>query len=239
MKKAIILKAPGTNNDYETFRALNDSGAQANIVHINQLASGEEKLDDYAILVIPGGFSYGDDLGAGKVFSIFMEHRFRDSIVRFIEAGKIVLGICNGFQVLVKSKLLPDINTKQKVTLSFNDSGKFICRWIRLKPNRDTFWFKGLPEEIELPIAHAEGKFTALEEAAQEIKENGLVALSYLDNPNGSMLDIAGITNQQGNVLGLMPHPERFFDAFNHPASRNRKVEPWGRKIFRNIVEHA
>ncbi|MFH1416189.1 MAG: phosphoribosylformylglycinamidine synthase I [Elusimicrobiota bacterium] len=239
MKKAIVLKAPGTNNDYETHHGLIESGAAAEIVHVNELASGKKRLKDYSILVIPGGFSYGDDLGAGKVFSIFMKYNLKEDIENFIKEGRIVLGICNGFQVLVKSGLLPDIDSKNRVTLSFNDSGRFICRWVGLKVNSGKFWFKGMDDEIELPIAHAEGKFITENGSVDVLENNGQIALTYLENPNGSEGDIAGITNKEGNVLGMMPHPDRFFSEYQHPASRNRKIIPWGRLLFRNMVENA
>ncbi len=236
MKKAIVLKAPGTNNDYEVHHALKESGAEPQIVHINELAGKRKMLEDYAILVIPGGFSYGDDLGAGKVFSLFLEYKLRESLIKFIKSGRIVLGVCNGFQVLVKSKLLPDISVEQRVTLCFNDIGRFVCKWVKLRVNKKLFWFNGVQDEIELPVAHSEGKFMMLPGVEKNLKNNGQIAISYIDNPNGSECDIAGITNKEGNVLGLMPHPERFFNSFQHPS---KNVVPWGRKIFRNIVNNA
>jgi phosphoribosylformylglycinamidine synthase len=239
VKKALVLKAPGTNNDYETHHVLKESGAAARIVHINELAQNIGMLKDYAILTIPGGFSYGDDLGAGKVYSLFLKYRLKDALADFIKQGKMVLGICNGFQVLVKSKLLPDIDNEQKATLGFNDSGRFICKWVKLKINKDLFWFNGMPEEIELPIAHAEGKFMVMEGVEKELLSNNQIALTYTDNPNGSICDIAGIVNKQGNVLGLMPHPDRFFSKYQHPECRNREVTPWGKIIFSNMVKNA
>ncbi len=239
MKKAIVLKAPGTNNDYETWHALKASGADAQIVHVNELAGKRKRLKDYAILVIPGGFSYGDDLGAGKVFSLFMQYKFKEDIEEFVNSGRMVLGICNGFQVLVKSGLLPETGAGQQVTLGFNDCGRFICKWVRLNVNRELFWFNGMEEEIELPIAHAEGKFITPDGSAEELKKNGQVALTYMENPNGSEGNIAGIVNSAGNVLGMMPHPDRFFSEYQHPACRNKKVTPWGKIIFRNMVKNA
>jgi phosphoribosylformylglycinamidine synthase len=239
VNKAIVLKAPGTNNDYETYHALSEAGADARTVHVNELIRKQRRLKDYGILVIPGGFSFGDDLGAGKVFSLLMEYGIRNDIIDFIKKGKIVLGVCNGFQVLVKAKLLPGISEKQKITLTSNDSGRFICKWVRLRVKADSFWFKGLPSEVELPIAHAEGKFAGSEEECEKLKNNSQIRLTYIDNPNGSMYDIAGITNDSGNVLGLMPHPERFVYDFQHPAWRTRKVFPWGRRIYKNIIDNA
>ncbi|MBN2406582.1 MAG: phosphoribosylformylglycinamidine synthase I [Elusimicrobia bacterium] len=238
MKKALVLKAPGTNNDYESWFSLKEAGADASIVHINELAGNRKKLKDFAILVIPGGFSYGDDLGAGKVFSIFLKYKLEKSVKDFIRDGRMVLGICNGFQVLVKSGLLPDMDSAEKVSLGLNSGGVFICRWVRLRINGKLFWFKGMDDEIDLPIAHAEGRFIA-GSAVKSLEDKGQIALTYRDNPNGSDGDIAGIVNSQGNVLGLMPHPDRFISGFQHPASRTSGVKPWGRILFRNMVKNA
>ena len=238
MVRAIVLKAPGTNNDYETNYALKDAGAISEIVHINEIACHQKSLNDYAILVIPGGFSYGDSLGAGKVYSLFLRYHLQDDINRFIKKGKIVLGVCNGFQVLVKSCILPG-GDSQKITLAENDCGRFICKWVKLRVRKNLFWFKGLPEEIELPIAHAEGRFIASEEVLKDLKKKNRIALYYKENPNGSASDVAGITNNDGNVLGLMPHPERFLFDYQHPAYRNRDITAWGKRIYKNIVENA
>jgi len=239
VKKAAVLKAPGTNNDYETWFALKEAGASPEIVHVNQVYRREKKLDDYAILVIPGGFSYGDDLGAGKVFSLFMKYREKEEILRFVRKGKPVLGICNGFQALVKAGLLPGFSEMQQATLAANVTGRFICRWEKLDVNKGIKWFKGLPAEIELPIAHAEGRFTANEEICVRLKEDKLVAFTYIDNPNGSAYNIAGIVNREGNVLGMMPHPERFLFEYQYPGAEKGKIIPWGKIIYRNIVQYA
>jgi phosphoribosylformylglycinamidine synthase I len=239
VKKAAVLKAPGTNNDYETYHALKYAGAEPDIIHINELASGKKVLDDYSLMVIPGGFSYGDDLGAGKVFSLFLEHRVCEDIGRFIDKGKMVLGICNGFQVLVKSKIIPDSTGQQKATLTYNESGRFICRWVRLRVNADQIWFKGMPDVIELPIAHAEGRFIVAPEFREELIASNCVSMRYESNPNGSWNSIAGITNSQGNVLGMMPHPDRFFYARQYPGTSKKNIVPWGGIIFKNMVDHA
>lgn len=233
------MKSPGTNNDFETLHALKEAGAHARIVHVNELTACTVRLEDFGIMVIPGGFSYGDDLGAGKVLSLFLEYKLRNDLIKFIRKGKIVMGICNGFQVLAKAKLLPEISSSQKVTLGFNQSGRFVCKWVRLKVNKDIFWFKGLPDEIELPVAHAEGRFMASPRINKDLIKKGQTVLHYIDNPNGSQNNIAGITNSDGNVLGMMPHPERFFYPFQHPGFRNKKVIPWGKRIFRNVVKNA
>ncbi len=239
VKKAIILKAPGTNNDYETHYAFTESGALSEIVHINELVSGEKKLNCYDILVIPGGFSYGDDLGAGKVLSLFMQYKLKNQLAQFIKRGSLVIGICNGFQMLVKSGILPDLDGKQKVTLTFNENGRFISRWVKVRINNKLFWFDGLPEEIELPIAHMEGRFIAGPSESKRLKEKGQISLYYIDNPNGSEDNIGGIVGSGGNILGLMPHPERCFHRFQHPNNFRGLSEPWGRIIFRNIIKNA
>ncbi len=239
MKKAVVLKAPGTNNDCETRYALEKAGADPRIVHINRIASGEVNLDDFSIMVIPGGFSYGDELGAGKLFSLFLKYRFRESFERFIRKGKLVAGICNGFQVLLKTGVFNLPDSSQRLTLTRNDCGDFVCRWVELKVDTDKFWFRGLEDRIKLPVAHAEGKFTGEREALESLRENGQIALQYLDNPNGSSLDIAGIVSSQGNVLGLMPHPERYLFGYQYPGPRRERQVPWGIQIYRNMVENA
>ncbi len=239
VKKAIVIKAPGTNNDFETARALEMAGAQASIVHINRIAAGQTRLDDFSIMVIPGGFSYGDELGAGKMFSLFLKHRFREEFEKFIKKGKLVAGICNGFQVLVKANVFPELCSPQSLTLTSNDCGTFICRWVELEVDTGKFWFKGLDCRISLPIAHAEGKFTGTGETLDDISECGLAALTYIENPNGSYKNIAGIVNRQGNVLGMMPHPERYVFSYQYPGFFRRPEEIWGIKIYRNIVKNA
>ncbi len=239
VKKAIVLKAPGTNNDCETRFALKRAGAQPSIVHINRIASGEVKLDDFAIMAIPGGFSYGDELGGGKVFSLFLKHRFKESFEKFIKKGKLVVGICNGFQVLVKTNVFPELGSLQRLSLTSNDCGTFVCRWTELEVDTGKFWFSGLDRRIKLPIAHAEGKFSGDKDILENISGQGQIAVKYLDNPNGSCMDIAGIVNRQGNVLGLMPHPERYLFGYQYPELFREKQDAWGMKIYRNIVKNA
>ncbi len=238
-KKAVVLKAPGTNNDRETVFALEESGAQTDLIHINDLVRGSKSLRNYGIAVIPGGFSYGDNLGAGKLFSLFLKYRFGEEVAKFVKKGGILLGVCNGFQVLAKAGILPGTHSTQEITLALNQSGRFVCQWVRLKVKRKHFWFEGFPEMIELPVAHAEGRFFADGSVINRLRAEKKIALEYVDNPNGSESNIAAVVNEKGNVLGMMPHPERFFHPFQHPAFRNRKVFPWGRKFFENIVKNA
>ncbi len=238
-KKAIVLKAPGTNNDMETRFALEEAGALAETVHVNSFAQRPGMLEDAGILVIPGGFPYGDYLGAGRVLAIFLKYRVMNEITKFIKKGKLLMGVCSGFQVLVKSGILPGKDFENRATLTYNDSGRFICRWVRLKVDSSFFWFEKMPEEIELPVAHGEGKFKGAQESAKGLIKSGRVPVKYIDNPNGSELDIAGITSSGGNVLGLMPHPERYLYDFQHPARGSRDVKVWGRLMYRNIVKNA
>lgn len=227
--KAIILHAPGTNRDYDAQRALTLAGADARIVHINELK--DKNLADYQMLVLPGGFSYADALGAGKFFAYNLLKDFFDGLNQFVLSGKPVIGICNGFQVLVKAGILPGSFTGEPLkkdgyktpsaTLTFNECNRFECRYVNLKPaSSHCLWTKNLTENIACPIAHGEGRFVASEETVKQLKDNDQIALVYVTdtglpangtypaNPNGSLLDIAGICNKQGNVLGLMPHPE-------------------------------
>lgn len=229
--KALVLHAPGTNRDYDAQKALELAGAEAEIVQMFALKEKTKRLADYQILVIPGGFSYADALGAGKFFAYNMLNYFFDDLNAFVSAGKPVIGICNGFQVLVKAGILPGSFTDAALkkdgyktpdaTLTFNECGHFECRYVTLIPEKSTcIWTKDLTEPLICPIAHGEGRFFAEENVMQKIVSNKQIALVYADtekktangvypfNPNGSVRDIAGICNKQGTVLGLMPHSE-------------------------------
>jgi len=245
--KVLIIRVAGTNCDKETEFAFSSLGADTFLWHINHLKE-KENLDDFQIICLPGGFSYGDNLGAGKIFSLELILWFKDRLKRFIEKGGLILGICNGFQVLVKSGILPDLDFKQKVTLTNNDSGKFEDRWVYLKIERSLLWFKGLPTIISLPVAHGEGKFFCKKEVLGEIEKRGLVALRYVDeggnlasypfNPNGSLNNIAGICDGKGRILGLMPHPERFIFFSQYPFWQKERIPAFGKIIFKNIIDY-
>jgi phosphoribosylformylglycinamidine synthase len=263
----LILHANGTNRDREAALACAAAGGAAEIVHVNQLLAGERRLADYHFLILPGGFSYGDDLGAGTVWALDLRHRLGEDLARFVASGRPVLGICNGFQALVKAGILPgaapgsggaDANGARPaapdgrgVTLTFNESGRFECRWVYLRPNPDSpcLFTDGLDELIYCPVAHGEGRLVANPPALTDLQARGLVALRYVDgggraagypaNPNGSALAIAGLTNAAGNVLGLMPHPEDHIFAWQHPRWTRGERGRMGLSLFRNALKGA
>lgn len=262
----LIFRTAGTNCDKETEFAFRQAGARTKLLHINCVKKNKD-LSSYQILCFPGGFSYGDDLGAGKIFSLELLLWLKDELARFIERESLMLGICNGFQIMVKTGILPHADFSQKATLDFNDSARFEDRWVYLnskflptgkagkiknsklknkKPEK--IWTKGLPPVIEMPVAHGEGRFVAPAKIIEAIEKNNQVVFRYCDrqgkpagypfNPNGSINDIAGITDPSGRVLGLMPHPERAMFKHQLPFWYNSKDEPWGFKLFENAVNY-
>jgi phosphoribosylformylglycinamidine synthase I len=252
--RAIILRAAGINTDLETQYALELAGARADRVHINRLIEDKGLLDQYQILIFPGGFSYGDDVAAGKIMANQVVHHLSEPVRKFIDDGKLVLGICNGFQVLVKAGILPGGNgfQQEEVTITGNDSGKYEDRWVYLAPQTDRCVFIDPGQRIYVPIAHGEGKVVARDDAAlQRLHAEGHIAFKYVDangqegpfpiNPNGSVDSIAGLTDATGRILGLMPHPERFIRRTQHPrwSRRNSNLEPDGIRIFRNAVRYV
>jgi len=316
---ALILQARGTNRDLDVIDALTLAGADPVGVPLNELRSGKKRFADYQMLVLPGGFSYADALGAGKLLALDLQAYFADEIGDFVEEGKPVIGICNGFQTLVKAGLLPgtlpspkgsptgvlregvggegdpdaaayrDQETKQSpiardtsiqneiatlpgsryvlrttrsastgdnvalATLTFNAGGHFECRWVTLRPlSQKCIWTRGLTESIECPVAHGEGNFQACDQSLlSTIQSLDAIALAYTradgtpadgaypDNPNGSALDIAGLCNRQGNVLGLMPHPENHIYAWQNPQRTRRAGRGSGLPLFVNGVRYA
>jgi len=256
MKKAkvCILRSAGTNCDKETAAAFKLAGAECELLHINSLVGRQRMLNDFHILALPGGFSYGDDIASGKIFANELRFKLADSLRQFIADGKLIIGICNGFQILVKSGLLPGpvLELKQNTSLIINDSGKFEARWVYLKPGGRCVWTKGLKKIIYLPVAHGEGKFvTEDKQVLSRLKKNSQIVFEYCDakgklsgypaNPNGSIENIAGITDETGRILGLMPHPERHIYAASHPRNweLKSKHEGDGLQIFRNGVEYV
>jgi phosphoribosylformylglycinamidine synthase I len=225
--KAIVLRAAGINCDLETQNTFEMAGAAADRVHINRIIEDKQVLDGYQILVVPGGFSYGDDVAAGKILANQIKHHLYENVRKFIDAGKLVLGICNGFQVLVKAGILPG-DGQQSLTITYNDSNKYEDRWVYLKPQTDRCVFIEKGRQIYLPVAHGEGKIVTKDQPTLEkLQSGGFVAFKYVDengneggypvNPNGSMASIAGLTDSTGRVLGLMPHPERHVRFTQHP----------------------
>ncbi|MBX5455387.1 MAG: phosphoribosylformylglycinamidine cyclo-ligase [Thermogemmatispora sp.] len=229
--RALVLRAPGINCERETAYACRLAGFETELVHINRLLREPERLLSYHFLVLPGGFSYGDDLGAGTLLAKNLTVHLGRQLQRFVEEGRPLLGICNGFQVLVRAGLLPHTdwrNLRQTASLTFNSSGRFECRWISLVTESSRCIFtRGIYRPLELPVAHGEGRFViASAEQLEELRQHEQIALlydgdGYPANPNGSQANVAGVCNPAGNVLGLMPHPERYVRALQHPQQRS------------------
>ncbi len=249
--RTLILRAPGTNCDLETAFAFEQAGAVVTRVHVNQLIRGGQRLADYQILVVPGGFTYGDDISAGKVLANELKLKLGEEVSRFVEDGRLVLGICNGFQVLVKAGILPVLadDGSPLLTIGFNDSGRFECRWVHLAVNSQSpcVFTRGM-ERLEMPVAHAEGKVVAepgvlprLNVVLYYADEAGDNRAGYPYNPNGSVGNIAGICDSSGRVFGLMPHPERHVRGTQHPQWTRRAVQERGDgfQIFLNAVSWA
>ncbi len=251
LPRALILHANGTNRDHEAAQALEQASAQPEIVPLYQLRSGDKQWADYQLLVLPGGFSYADALGAGRLLALDLSVYFADEVSAFIGAGKAVIGICNGFQALVKAGLLP--NLQSPATLTFNANGHFECRWVTLSSRSNTcVWTRDLDEAIYCPVAHGEGRFMlANPEDLSTLQAHDQIALTYAGsdgspadgvypaNPNGSLADIAGVCNPAGNVLGLMPHAEDHIYPFQHPRWTRGETERGGLQLFINGVQYA
>lgn len=255
--RALILRTAGTNCDVESAYAAEQAGFRAERVHINRVASGAVDVDDFSFLFIPGGFSYGDDVAAGIIMALELNKRFGDILLRFEEEDRLVLGVCNGFQVLIKTGIMPfrvQATTDMRATLTVNDSGRFEDRWVHLAVEPDTVcvFTKNLRPRIELPVAHGEGKFLLKDPAdLRELESHGQVVVRYAsrdggepaypENPNGSMGHIAGVCNRKGTIFGLMPHPERFLHRTNHPRWTREDIpeEGDGADFFRNAFAYC
>ncbi len=254
---AIVLTGFGINCDVETAEALRIAGAHAHRVHLNDLASEPSLLDAAQIFVVPGGFSFGDDIASGRILANRLKYKLGGPLTRFAAEGKLVLGICNGFQVLVKMGLLPGRgdSLRQTMTVTHNDSGRFENRWVRLKvdPASRCIWTADL-DDFELPVRHGEGKvLCGSSEQREQLASGGQVVLRYAGaqgepargvypiNPNGSDDDIAGICDPSGRVFGLMPHPEAYVRKTNHPRWTREALpeEGAGLAIIRNGVAYA
>ena len=258
--RALLLRAAGTNCDAETAHAFRLAGAQATTLHVARVAEDPSVLADFDLLAIPGGFSYGDDIAAGRILADQLNRTLADPLKRFVDNGKPVIGICNGFQTLVQTGLLPG-GDGRVCALTDNAGGSFICRWIKLKTAAShSVWLRDWGEdgEIELPIAHAEGRLVCKPGGMDWLEEHGRVALRYAGvvgeapdlppNPNGSTNDVAALCDASGLVLGLMPHPERYVDAQQHPAWQRRRLDglppgaaatPAGLRLFQSAVSHV
>ena len=252
--RALILQARGSNRDLDVMEALELAGADPIGVPLNDLRARKADWHDFQMLILPGGFSYADALGAGKLLALDLNSYFADEINAFVASGKPVLGICNGFQALLKSSILPGKPAGQRQsTLSFNAQGHFECRWVTLAPVSQTcLWTKDLSGNISCPVAHGEGNFQTPDQyLVTNLLSHDQVALRYTHpdgspalgeypaNPNGSMQDIAGICNLQGNVLGLMPHPENHIHSTQHPQWSRGVSGQSGLVLFENGVKYA
>ncbi|MEO2016577.1 MAG: phosphoribosylformylglycinamidine synthase subunit PurQ [Fuerstiella sp.] len=270
--KVCVLRAPGTNCDVETAHAFDLAGGSADRVHLFRLLEDPSLLRQYQILCVPGGFSYGDDIGAGVIFSRQIRAQLNDVMREFLSADKLVLGICNGFQVILKAGLLmrrgidsaDETALEDQVTLTWNNSGRYTDRWVRLKATSSNSVFLKDMDEFEVPIAHAEGRIAVADDSVlDDLRAAGQISLCYWndqatqmaaqtgdptaiellaepDNPNGSLANIAGLSDTTGRVLGLMPHPERFLFATQHPQwTRNgMRGDGQGLQLFRNAVSY-
>ncbi len=262
--KSLILFGNGINCEYETSHAHKLVGFDAKLLHINALMENPRIIHEYSFLNLPGGFLDGDDLGAAKAQAVKWKYqkigasgeRFIDEAVRFVNDGRLILGICNGFQLLVKTGLLPGFDGRygtQSVTLTFNDSGKFEDRWVHLRINNLSrcIFTKGM-DTVYLPVRHGEGKFvtTSPEDLAriekeghlalQYADEGGEITYAYPDNPNGSAKAVAVICDATGRIFGLMPHPEAYVTSTQHPRWTREHLdkEGDGLKIFRNAYNY-
>ena len=261
-EKAIIMSGFGINSEMETQEVLARAGMISDIVHINDLIAGRNRLTDYRLLVFPGGFSYGDDTGAGNAYANRLRNNIWEDLLEFLDGDNLVLGICNGFQILANLGLVPSFDRQytREIALMPNRSGRLECRFVTLKPVAENLWTRGIGR-IYCPVAHGEGNFFCSKETLQRLNRQKMIAFTYCHedlrpaegeypfNPNGSTGDIAGITSADGRVLGLMPHPERamdFVNLYDWPLRRELMkreglippVESLNMQFFRNVVEY-
>jgi phosphoribosylformylglycinamidine synthase len=264
--KALILTGFGLNCDHETALAFELAGASPHRVHINSLVDGRVKLADFHILAFGGGFSWGDDHGAGVIQAVKLKNHIGADLLTFVDAGKLIIGICNGFQALVNLGLLPGLGndyTRRCVAITYNDCGNFRDQWVHLTANPDSpcVFTKGM-DRADFPVRHGEGKFIADPGVAASLEAGNQVVFQYADdtghpangvfpfNPNGSVQDIAGICDPTGKIFGLMPHPEAYNHVTNHPdwtreKQRQKRLgqsfdpeDTIGIQLFRNGVNH-
>ena len=260
--RVLVLRAAGTNCDAETVRAFRAAGASVELLHLNELTRDPARLDDHRILALPGGFSYGDYIAAGRVFAIELRHRLADPLQRFVADGGFVVGICNGFQILVELGLLEgNSSAGRRFSLTDNASSRFECRWVTLREERCAVPWLEPGRRMPAPVAHAEGRFVVRDpDVLEELRARGQIALTYVApqgteglaaaavasvpypwNPNGSVANIAGLCDPTGRILGLMPHPERNLAPWNHPTWTRlpERTEGEGLSFYRRMVRAA
>lgn len=262
VEKALIMSGFGINSEMETRVALGRAGMDADIVHINDLIDRKTRMADYRLLVFPGGFSYGDDTGAGNAYANRVRNNLWRDVEEFLDGDNLVLGICNGFQILANLGLVPalDRQYKREIALMPNRKGVLECRFVTLKPAADNLWTRGI-ERLYCPVSHGEGNFSCSRETLDTIRRRKMIAFTYCRedlspangeypyNPNGSVEDIAGITSADGKVLGMMPHPERameFYNLYDWPLKKEQMkrqgipipTESMNMQLFRNVVDY-
>jgi len=264
MPKVLVMSGYGINCESESAHAFEKAGAKAEIVHINDLINGKKKMSDYDIIMFPGGFSYGDDTGSGNAFANKLRNNLWNDLMEFVNAGKLILGVCNGFQVMTHLGLfaLPEGNYGHRIhAMEFNNSNRYVCRWVHLKENDSKCIFTKGMVRTHIPVAHAEGRFFCDKEILEELEKNSQIVFTYCDkngnnangiypmNPNGAMNDVAGICDKSGRIMGMMPHPERALYSESDPEFQLKKevAKREGRempelietnfKIFRNAVD--
>ncbi len=234
--KVLIVHANGSNRDHDAAAAIQLAGGLPEIHHVNELISNPAKVAAFDMLVVPGGFSYGDDLGSGLLWSLDLQERMNNGLQQFVDSGKPVIGICNGFQTLAKAGLF-DI-AERDVTLYHNQQEHFICHWVELQINSncDNVFTRGI-EKIDCPVAHGEGRVMVKDAATLDaLNARNLIAIRYRVTPNGSVSDIAGLSNAKGNVLGLMPHPENHIFNWQFPRHHRGETGYSGLTLFKNGV---
>ena len=262
--KAIIITGYGINSEEETAYCFKKAGAQTDIIHINDLIDGHKKISDYQIMAFPGGFSYGDDTGSGNALANKIRNNLNDEMLNFAQKDKLIIGICNGFQIIANLGMVPATKgqyDKTQVALMRNASARHECHWIKMKTSSSKcIWTKDI-KTLHSPVSHGEGNFYAEKEILDHLNSNDQVVLRYIKpdeslangqyphNPNGAAEDIAGICDESGRILGLMPHPERF-NAFENeydwPLKKEELIRQGkeipkdgaGLKIFQNAVEY-
>jgi phosphoribosylformylglycinamidine synthase subunit PurQ / glutaminase len=259
MPRALVIRTAGTNCDAELMRAFSMAGATPELVHLDRLIAEPQRVESFDLIGFPGGFSYGDDIASGRIFAMRAREHLYPALRDAARRGVPMIGVCNGFQILVQIGLLPgpaqgadwpeNEPPAQETSLTYNAGGSFIDNWFGVAgvSASHCLWTRGLDEfgeqALRLPIAHGEGRFVTTSPATLDrLERSGQVALRYIENPNGSTSDIAGICDASGRIFGLMPHPERYLDWVNHPfwtrlPASTRRGETPGLRIFRNAVE--